>query len=91
MSDQGHNKRPLNPPGLDPASPGASAPAQYKDDLNERTWHYGIIASAMILAVALIGAVTWFAKGDHETTNNPPPTTTGVGGQDTAPPPIRNR
>jgi hypothetical protein len=45
MSDQAHNKRPLRPPGLDPQSPGANPPPQYKDDFDERTWHYGIIAS----------------------------------------------
>jgi hypothetical protein len=78
MSDQGHNKRPLNPPGLDPLSPGAKHPSrQYKDDIDERTWHYGIIAVAFIFAVALVGAVIWFANSDQETATNPPPTTTG--------------
>jgi hypothetical protein len=93
MSDQGHNKRPLAPPGLQPSRLGAKSlsPPQNKDDLGERTWKYGIVVAAVIFAVALIGAVTWFAKGDHATTNNPPPTTTGVGGQETAPPPIRKR
>ena len=92
MSEQGHNKRPLHPPGLNPTGLGAEAPSpQYKDDLGEQTWKYGIVVAAVIFAVALIGAVTWLAKSDHETTNNPPPTTTGVGGQDTAPPPIRKR
>jgi hypothetical protein len=41
----------------------------------------------VIFAVALVGAVTWFAKNDHETTNNPPPTTSGVGGQTRLPHP----
>ena len=92
MSDQGHNKRPLNPPGLDPLSPGAkNAPPQYRDDLDERTWNYGIIVAAVIFAVALMGAVIWSANSDHETANNPPPTTTGIRGQETAPPPIRKR
>ena len=91
MSEQGHNKRPLHPPGLNPTGLGAEAPSpQYKDDLGERTWKYGIVVAAVIFAVALIGAVTWFAKSDHETTNNPPPTITGAG-QDTSPPPIRKR
>jgi hypothetical protein len=91
MSEQGHNKRPLHPPGLNPTGLGAEAPSpQYKDDLGERTWKYGNVVAAVIFAVALIGAVTWFAKSDHETTNNPPPTTTGAG-QDTSPPPIRKR
>ena len=92
MSDQWHNKRPLHPPGLNPSRLGAkSPPPQYKDDLDERTWNYGIIVVAAIFAVALMGAVMWFAKGDYETANNPPPTTTGIGGQDAAPPPIRKR
>ena len=92
MSDQGHNKRPLHPPGFNPTHLGATNQSpQYRDDLDERTWKYGIVVATVIFAVALIGAVTWFAKSDHETTNNPPPTTTGVGGQETAPPPIRKR
>ena len=87
MSDQGHNKRPLNPPGLDPLSPGAkSPPPQYKDDLDERTWNYGIIVAAVIFAVALMGAVIWSANSDHETANNPPPTTTGQGTPRPTPP-----
>jgi hypothetical protein len=91
MSEQGHNKRPLHPPGLNPTGLGAEAPSpQYKDDLGERTWKYGMVVAAVIFAVALIGAVTWFAKSDYETTNNPPPTTTGAG-QDISPPPIRKR
>jgi hypothetical protein len=91
MSEQGHNKRPLHPPGLNPTGLGAEAPSpQYKDDLGERTWKYGIVFAAVIFAVALFGAVTWFSKSDHETTNNPPPTITGAG-QDTSPPPIRKR
>jgi hypothetical protein len=93
MSDQGHNKRPLNPPGLNPSRLGAKSlsPPQNKDDLDERTWNFGIIVAAVIFAMALIGAVTWFAKSDRETTNNPPPTTTSVGGQDPAAPPTRKR
>jgi hypothetical protein len=90
LSDQGHDKRPLHPPGLDPPSPVANPPPQYKDDLDERTWQYGIIACAVIFTVALIGAVVWFANSDHQTANNPPPTTMGIGGQ-AAPPPIRKR
>jgi hypothetical protein len=80
MSDQGHNKRPLNPPRLDPLSPGAkNPPSQYKDDLDERTWNYGIIVAAVIFAVALIGAVVWFANGGRETASNSPSTSTGIG------------
>jgi hypothetical protein len=71
LSDQGHNKRPLHPPGLDPPSPGANPPPQYKDDLDERTWHYGIIACAVIFAVALMGAVIWVASDGHETASSP--------------------
>jgi hypothetical protein len=76
MSNQAHNKRPLNPPGLNPSRLGAkNPPPQYKDDLDERTWNYGIIVAAVIFSVALmsavISAVIWFANSDHETANNP--------------------
>jgi hypothetical protein len=71
MSDQGHNKRPLHPPGLDPTPPGANPPPQYKDDLDESAWKYGIIVTAVIFAVALIGAVLWVANSDHETASRP--------------------
>jgi hypothetical protein len=78
VSDQGHNKRPLHPPGLDPRSSEAGPPPQYKDDLDERTWHYGIIAASVIFAVALTGAVIWFANTDHQTASRPQvQTTTG--------------
>jgi len=71
MSYQGHDKRPLRPPGLDPQSPGANGPPQYKDDFDERTWHYGIIAATVIFAVALMGAVIWFASDGHEAASSP--------------------
>jgi len=72
MSNQGHDKRPLHPPGLNPSRLGAnSATPQYKDDFDERTWNYGIIAAAFIFAVAVIGAVIWFANSKYETANNP--------------------
>jgi hypothetical protein len=64
MSDQGHNKRPLHPPGLNPSRLSATNPLpQDRDDLGERTWSYGIIVAAVIFAVALIGAIGWIAKG----------------------------
>jgi hypothetical protein len=63
MSDQDHNKRPLNPPGLNPSRLGAKNPSpQYQDDLGERTWNYGIAVAVIIFAVALIGAVVWLLR-----------------------------
>jgi hypothetical protein len=80
-----HDPNGRRPPGPDPLP--ASPPQRYENDLDERTWTYGIVAAAIIAAVAMIGAVIWATHDDHQIAKRPQIQTTGTTGQNPTPAP----
>jgi hypothetical protein len=75
-----NGRRPPGPP--DPLR--ASPPQRYEDDFDEKTWTYGVVVAAIIAAVAVIGAVIWVIRGDHQTAGRPQAQITETTGQSAA-------
>jgi len=73
------NPRPQRPPDVDPPLTGSS-----HRDIDRSDWNSGVIASAILAAVIVIGLIVWASTGDRQTATNPPPQTTG---QSNNPPP----
>jgi hypothetical protein len=86
--DAGHDYDPndRHAPGLDPQPSGK--PPRDEEGFDERLWTYGVVIAVMIAAVAVIGAVIWTFRGDHQTASQPKAQiyeTTGQGARPAAP------
>jgi hypothetical protein len=75
------NPRPQRPPEADPPLTGSNPPP-YRD-INRTDWNSGVIASAIVAAVIVIGLIVWASTSGQQSATNPPPQTTGQG---TSPP-----
>jgi len=79
------NPRPPRPTDVDPLPPGSNPP-RYGSDREDKNWQAGIVATAIVAALVVIGFIVWASTSGQQTATNPPPQTTG---QNPAPPPIR--
>jgi hypothetical protein len=67
---------------ISPMSPGATPPL-YRDEDGDGSRRAGIIITAIIALVAVIGLIMWFGPTGPQIADDPPAaqTTTGQGGQ----------
>jgi hypothetical protein len=82
-----YNPKHRRPPRLEPMSPGATPPL-YQDEDGDKKRRAGVIITAVIALVAVVGLIMWFGPTGPQISDNPPAvqTTTGQGGQPTSPP-----
>jgi hypothetical protein len=80
------NPIPPRPSEVDPLpmQPPGSNPRRYQDVDRTGPWNGGIITSAVLAALVVIGVIVWASSThDQQTASNPPAQTTGTGGQNT--------
>ena len=80
-----HDPNDRHAPGLDPQPSGK--PPRAEEGFDERLWDYGIVVAVVIGAVAVIGAVIWTIRDDHQTASRPKAEITETTGQGARPPP----
>jgi len=89
MTYQDPNRPPRPETDRSPPMPPGSNPPRYRD--TDHVSNTGYILTALGALLVVVVLMMWAGRTDQQTANNPPATTTGIGGQDTAPPPIRKR
>jgi len=86
-----YNPNNHRPSRINPMSPGATPPL-HRDDDGDGSRRAGIIITAVIALVAVIGLIMWFGPTEPQIADNLPAaqTTIGQGGQPTPPPGPKN-